>query len=119
VILSEGRFPFGHFDGGDAQAPHIRLGVVSRLSDDFRSHPKRRTDERVAEGVCQLGCNAKVGKLDFAGSGKEDVRSLDVTMNGTLAVKIFKALKEFAANDGDMRFRKHGWLKEVETRATG
>jgi hypothetical protein len=119
VILSERWLPFRHFYGGDAQAPHICLCIISRLSDDLWGHPEGCTDESVAERICQLGRDTEIRKLDFARCGKEDVRSLYVAMNGAFPMKIIQPQKEFAAYDGDVCFRKHGWLEEVETRATG
>ena len=66
VILGEGRLPLGHFDGGDAQTPHICLGIVSCLPDNFWCHPEGRANESVPERVGQLRSNPKVCELNFA-----------------------------------------------------
>ena len=66
-----------HVTGWGGIEPREYLAVITRLSDHFRGHPKRRSDERVAL-VCrrrQLTGNTEVGEFDVALLGQEYVCS--------------------------------------------
>lgn len=63
--------------GGDAERPDVGLAVVARLLDDLGGHPEGGADEGVllSHGGRELARDAKVGELDLAGCGDEDVGS--------------------------------------------
>ena len=55
------------------------LGVVLGVFDDLRGHPKWGPDKCGAFGHCirQLTGNTKVGELDFALTGQQNIRSCE------------------------------------------
>jgi hypothetical protein len=60
-----------------AQTPYIGFVVVARLFDYFGGHPVGCADEGVflgGEGAGELARDTKVGELDIAVGGEEDVR---------------------------------------------
>lgn len=57
------RFRFDHFNGHDAERPHVHFGVVLFLLDHFGGHPVWCADHGSALGflVGQFGAESKVG----------------------------------------------------------
>jgi hypothetical protein len=51
-----------------------------------------------------LCCHTKVGQLDFARLGEENVCGFDVTMYLSLCMEIFQTGKKLAADDGYVCF---------------
>ena len=54
---------FDHFDGHDAEGPHVHFAAVFFLLDDFGSHPVGRADHSGAFGflVGEFGAESEVG----------------------------------------------------------
>jgi hypothetical protein len=104
VHVRVGRLAEGQLDGGDAERPDVGLEVVAGLLDHLGSHPEGGADEGVALRlhVGQLGSDAKVGQLNLAGLGEEDVGGLDVAVDFAFGVEIVEAEEELAADDGDL-----------------
>jgi hypothetical protein len=116
VVLGQRRFPFRHFDSGDTQTPNIRLRVVPGLSDNLWGHPERGPNECVPQSRRELGGDTEIGELDFSRSGEKNVGGFDITVDGALVVEVVETEEEFAADDGDVGFRKDTSFEEIETR---
>ena len=119
MIFRQRRLALCHLYRRDAQAPYVRLRVVSGLSDDFWCHPEWCADEGVSESAGELCCHTEIGKFDLPGCRKQDVCGLDVAMNGAFAMEVVEAKKELAHDDGNVAFGEDPRLQEVETGPTG
>jgi hypothetical protein len=119
MIFCEWRFTLGHFNRRNPKTPHIRLCIITCLSDDFRGHPERCAYECVAECTRELRSDTEISEFDLSRGREEDIGGLDITVDSTLRVEVVKALKKLAADDGDVRFRKDSGLEKVETGAAG
>lgn len=106
VVFCQGRLAFGHFDGRDAERPDVRLGIIACLSNDLWRHPEGCAHECVAARlvVAQLGGDTKVGELDFARGGEEDIGGLDVAVDLAFVVEVFETKEELATDDCDVLF---------------
>ena len=65
-----------------------------------------------------MGSDTKVSEFDFAGRGKQNIGSLDVTVYGTLRMKVVESEEEFAADNRNMGLREDASLEKVEARTT-
>src|SRR5438105_4193948 len=116
MVFSQRRFPLRHFDSGYAQTPHVGLGIVSCLSNDFWCHPKGRPHKGMAKCVRELCGHTEICKLDFARRRKENVCCLDVSVNGSLRMEVIESQQKLATDDGDMSFREVSRLEKVKAR---
>jgi hypothetical protein len=76
------------------------------MLNDFRSHPKRRANKRVALRfyIGQLCCDTKVRELNLARRREKNVCGFDVPMNLSFAVEVVKTEEQLPANNGNVRF---------------
>lgn len=61
--------------------------------------------------VGQLCGNTKVGELDLADLGKENIGRLDVSVNLAFGVQVFETAQKLAADDGDVAFGEVVWFE--------
>lgn len=96
-------------DDSAPHAPDIRGGAGAGQLDDLGGHPVWSADDLrllvLATGE-RAGRDAKVGKLDSAVLGGEDVGALDVAVDDTLVVEVLEALKDLGHVDADQVFRE-------------
>ena len=90
------RLPLQQLDHGAPDTPDVRGGGGARELDDLRGHPVGRADDLgllvwPGEGACR---DAKVGQLDGAILGRQDVGALDVSMDDTLIVQVLQPLQD-------------------------
>lgn len=99
LLIQVRRLRFNHFNGHDAQAPHVDFAAVFLLLDDFGGHPVGRADHGGAFGFLlgELGAEAEVGYFDGAGRGEQDVVGFDVAVDDVLLVEVVEA---FACLEG-------------------
>ena len=107
VEVEVGRLPLGQLDAGDAQRPDVDLPVVLALvhrQNHLRRHPVGRPHEGVRRRAHRGG--AKVGQLDGAHFGEEDVPRLDVPVDAALVVQVLQPLQAVVADGGDLLLAK-------------
>lgn len=94
----------GEFHGGDSERPDVSLEIVTILLDDLWRHPKGSADKGhpLRFDVGELGGDTEISELDSARLGKEDVGSLDITMDLSSGVEVIEAEEKFAADDGNV-----------------
>mmetsp|Transcript_52163 Transcript_52163/g.122253 ORF Transcript_52163/g.122253 Transcript_52163/m.122253 type:complete len:206 (+) Transcript_52163:231-848(+) len=106
--------PRQHLDDGDPKAPHVGWEALLLAAYDLWGHPGEGAVEAGAVGdvggvVEPLG-ETKVGKLDDAALGDEEVGRLDVAVDNLMSVEVFEAQETLvaeAAGDGDGESAKH------------
>jgi hypothetical protein len=83
-----------HLNSHDTQRPAVDLGSVLLLLDHLGRHPVGCTDHggTLALRLGQLSTEAEIGDLDVADSIKQDVVTLDITVNDVLAVQMGQSL---------------------------
>lgn len=83
-----------HLNSHDTQRPAVDLGSILLLLDHLGRHPVWRANHgsTLALRLSQLSTEAKVGNLDVSDSVKQDVVTLDITVNNVLAVKMGQSL---------------------------
>ena len=62
-FVEVGGLGFDHFDGHDAEGPHVHFAAVFFLLDDFGGHPVRCADHCGALRflICEFGAEAEIG----------------------------------------------------------
>lgn len=83
-----------HLNSHDTQRPAVNLGSVLLLLDHLGRHPVGRADHggTLTLRLSQLSTEAKVSDLDMSDTVKQDVVTLDITVNNVLAVKMGQTL---------------------------
>lgn len=86
--VAQRRLSFGHFKGGNSQAPQVGSVVIGGIrifiaGNHLRGHPIRRSDERIspADGSIQLGADTKIHQFDFGIVGQKDVLAFNISMD--------------------------------------
>jgi hypothetical protein len=72
-----GRISTCQLNSRDTQRPNVCFIVISRLFDDFRGHPKGRSNESILlrHRCRQLTRNAKISQFDLATGTQQNIRS--------------------------------------------
>jgi hypothetical protein len=72
-----GRISTSQLDSRDTQRPNVCFVVISGLFNDFRGHPKRRSNKSILlrHGGRQLARNAKISQFDLATGTQQNIRS--------------------------------------------
>jgi hypothetical protein len=114
---------FSQLDSSDTHAPNVGFMIIATLLDHLWRHPIGRTDKGILprHGSRQLPRDAKVGQLDVAGRGEQDVGSFDVSVKFALSVEVVEPFEELSTDDGDVFFSKDARLElgRASTRRTG
>ncbi|KAH0445661.1 hypothetical protein KCU90_g247, partial [Aureobasidium melanogenum] len=84
--------------------PDVGLVVISRLLDDFWSHPERGSNECVllGHGGRELARNTKIGKLDLSVRAKQDICSFNVSVKLVVIVQVFQAHEQLSDDDDNL-----------------
>eukprot|EP00967_Tisochrysis_lutea_P011970 scaffold13466_cov28-Tisochrysis_lutea.AAC.2 len=101
------RCPLGHLDQGDAKRPDIHSRIEPAFFNHLRCHPQGRADGSAFGGAILCAGDAKVGQLDLALSGKQQVAGLDVTMHKVaLVMEMSKTVRGRRADCCNLRLCK-------------
>ena len=115
----------GHLHGSDAEAPYVRLGIVSLVGglNHLGRHPERSAGESLAlvsaEGVGHLAGDAEVGETNLGRGAQKHVRRLDVAVDLALAMEVVERHEEVTAHDRDGLLGKGRGLEKVRNRPAG
>jgi hypothetical protein len=92
VYLAVGRLTVGKLHGGDTQTPDVCFEIVACFLNNLWRHPEWSADkgQTLRLDVGQLGGDSKVGNLDSARAGQEDISSLDISVNLASIVQVIK-----------------------------
>lgn len=86
-----------HLDGRDAQSPHISPVAVSVFPTrhNFRRHPTRRSDTRVAfiERPIQLARQPEITQLHLSVLRDQNVAASHVSMDHFVLVQVYEGLE--------------------------
>ena len=98
--------PSGHeLDCRYPQGPDVDLLIIDHLggvlirNDEFRSHPKHRSNERACHGSARENLReAEVAEADFSAASEQEVLGFDIPMDPAVEVKACKSGTRIAKN---------------------
>lgn len=110
-------FSIGQLESSDTKRPDVSLVIISRLLDDFWSHPERGSNECVllGHGGRELARNTKIGKLDLPIRAKQDVCSFDVSVELVVVVQVFQTHEQLSDDNDDIILGNTARSHEVTT----
>lgn len=90
-----------HLNSHNTQRPAVNLGSILLLLDHLGRHPVGCTDHggTLALRLSQLGTEAKVSDLDMSDTVKQDVVTLNITVNDVLAMKMGQSLASLSEDE--------------------
>ena len=107
AVFAPRGFSRGHLEHRATDAPYVRLSPVSRLFDNLRRHPIRRSlDAPMAlrrDHLRQSLARAEIRQLDHSAVIHQDIRALNVPVHDLVTMQILQSREDLAGVDPDHR----------------